>query len=122
MSKVRELQAKKKNLEKYLEGLRFMQSKTTDAIAKVERDLRKACEHKETSYEVGYEQRYNYDRDVDLYHCKYCDDCKTLFVIREFKFLEKPEDNRSHQRDIDLSDFLRPFYIDRISMREDIKK
>lgn len=110
---------KKKNLEIYLKGLKHIQSKVETAIRDSKWDIRKACAHTNLSYAVGYEQAYDYERSHDRFHCEYCDECETLFVIKAFGFLENPKEEWSSQRDIDLSDFMYPFFIDRISKRED---
>jgi len=119
MNKVKELQDKKKNLEKYLKNLKCIEDKTDKAIRDTKWDIRKACSHSDMSYAVGFTQNYDYDRTCERYHCKYCGVCETLFVIKAFGYYDKPKEEWSSQRDIDLSDFMYPFFIDRKTMSED---
>lgn len=116
---VKAFKDKKKNLETYLRGLKVIQDKTDKAIRDTKWDIRKVCPHENMSYAVGYENNYDYERSHDRFHCEYCGECETLFVIKAFEFLEGPKKEWSSQKDIDLNDFMYPFYIDRISKRED---
>lgn len=117
--KVRELKDRLKNLGIYVNGLTHVKKLAEDAIRDTKWSIRKVCQHSDMSYAVGFTQNYDYDRTSERYHCKYCGVCETLFVIKAFGYCEKPKEEWSSQRDIDLSDFMYPFFIDRKTMCED---
>ena len=115
---VKELQNKLKDLKGYLSGLKEVQNETEKAISKVERDIRKTCKHLEDmEYVVGTQPSYNQDDGCSLFHCKFCNICKTLFVIREFKYMEKPLKSKYQTIRLENSLF-DSFFTDRITMRE----
>jgi len=118
-AKVKELQTKQANLKKYLAGLKHIENITQKAIVRAEIDARKVCPHEEMSYAVATSQNYDYDRTSERYHCKYCGECKTLFVIKTFEWGDRAKEDWSSQQDIDLNSFGHGFFIDRMSMRED---
>lgn len=86
---VEELRAKIKHLEGYNKTLGVIQVKVQEVIYRTEMDIRKVCVHEELKYCIGYEPIWNSDGNTQAHHCKYCEKCHTLFVIRAFRHGEK---------------------------------
>ena len=86
---VKELRTKIKNLEGYNKALGSIQLKVQEVIYRTEMDIRKVCQHNELKYCIGYEPIWDSDGNTQANHCKYCDSCHTLFIIRALKWGEE---------------------------------
>lgn len=113
-----ELKIKIKNLEGYNQTLVLFQKKIEQVIHKTEMEIRRVCNHEILKYCVASRNGFNYDDDRD-YHCQYCEDCETLFVIRKFKFLEKEIEEPYRRLDLDSNLYFNAkVYVDWKSKRD----